>query len=338
MYNIYDVFENYKFERIIGHDFDKIQEYIENFSINNRTIVLEGYLDDIIDFEPVTEGLKEIGGKIIEFIKGLLAKMQEWFKKVIGIFSKKQNGQEYEKAANAEIQNANANKTSQKIDIKNKSNDDNKKQPKQQNTLKICNTIWDVLDQCTIKVRAPRDLVDGNRPLEVSSEVLKTTNKIMETLKDGLTASGKIDVDRLSAEIDKLTGEESRKEVTDKTGGKALNNPENYAEVWVKEISYSVKWYMLSKNSVVSTLKSMENSMKKEMNDYMTLVKNITNLNKIEETSTSRVEGIVKKAINISMGLIRSAVQRIGRVYNICESICNKAKADYIGKGGTANF
>lgn len=101
MYNIYDVFENYKFNKLVNDDFNKIIEFTENYNIYEKTVVMEGYLDDLIDFEPVTEGVKDVFDKIIEFIKSVWRKIKEWIGKVIGIFRKKDK--DYVKKADAEV-------------------------------------------------------------------------------------------------------------------------------------------------------------------------------------------------------------------------------------------
>lgn len=101
MYNIYDVFENYKFNKLVNDDFNKIIEFTENYNIFEKTIVMEGYLDDLIDFEPVTEGVKDVFDKIIEFIKSVWRKIKEWIGKVIGLFRKKDK--DYVKKSDAEV-------------------------------------------------------------------------------------------------------------------------------------------------------------------------------------------------------------------------------------------
>ena len=62
---------------------------------------MEGYLDDLIDFEPVTEGVKDVFDKIIEFIKSVWRKIKEWIGKVIGLFRKKDK--DYVKKSDAEV-------------------------------------------------------------------------------------------------------------------------------------------------------------------------------------------------------------------------------------------
>ena len=101
MYNIYDVFENYKFNKLVNDDFNKIIEFTENYNIYEKTVVMEGYLDDLIDFEPVTEGVKDVFDKIIEFIKSVWRKIKEWIGKVIGLFRKKDK--DYVKKSDAEV-------------------------------------------------------------------------------------------------------------------------------------------------------------------------------------------------------------------------------------------
>ena len=115
MYNIYDVFENYKFNKLVNDDFNKIIEFTENYNIYEKTVVMEGYLDDLIDFEPVTEGVKDVFDKIIEFIKSVWRKIKEWIGKVIGIFRKKDK--DYVKKSDAEVK-----AIGEKIDSHEKSN------------------------------------------------------------------------------------------------------------------------------------------------------------------------------------------------------------------------
>jgi hypothetical protein len=101
MYNIYDVFENYKFNKLVNDDVNKIIEFTENYNIFEKTVIMEGYLDDLIDFEPVTEGVKDVFDKIIEFIKSVWRKIKEWIGKVIGLFRKKDK--DYVKKSDAEV-------------------------------------------------------------------------------------------------------------------------------------------------------------------------------------------------------------------------------------------
>ena len=115
MYNIYDVFENYKLNKLVNDDFNKIIEFTENYNIYEKTVVMEGYLDDLIDFEPVTEGVKDVFDKIIEFIKSVWRKIKEWIGKVIGLFRKKDK--DYVKKSDAEVK-----AIGEKIDGNEKSN------------------------------------------------------------------------------------------------------------------------------------------------------------------------------------------------------------------------
>lgn len=91
MYNIYDIFESYKFNRLLDHDFNRIEEYINNFSIYNNHVIMEGYLDDLLEFSPVYEGIGDVVNKVVEFIKACWRKIKEWLDKVINLFRGKQS-------------------------------------------------------------------------------------------------------------------------------------------------------------------------------------------------------------------------------------------------------
>ena len=101
MYNIYDAFESFKFERIMNHDFLQVEECIKNFNVYEDRAIMEGYLDDLLNFENVTEGVKEIKNgvksgvdKVIKFIKECWRRIKEWFGKVIGHFKKQKSAKE----------------------------------------------------------------------------------------------------------------------------------------------------------------------------------------------------------------------------------------------------
>ena len=124
MYNIYDIFESYKFNRLLDHDFNRIEEYINNFSIYSNHVVMEGYLDDLLEFSPVYEGIGDVVNKVVEFIKACWRKIKEWLDKVFGLFRKREGSvaeldkqiQETNKQGEQKVKNDDAPKSSEKED------------------------------------------------------------------------------------------------------------------------------------------------------------------------------------------------------------------------------
>lgn len=142
MYNIYDIFESYKFNRLLDHDFNRIEEYINNFSIYNNHVVMEGYLDDLLDFSPVYEGIGDVVNKVVEFIKACWKKIKEWLDKVFGLFRKREGSvaeldkqiQETNKQGEQKVKNGDEPKSSEKEEKdeeKKEEKDEEKKEEKE---------------------------------------------------------------------------------------------------------------------------------------------------------------------------------------------------------------
>lgn len=323
MYNIYDAFENFKFERIMNHDFLQVKECIDNFNIHENQVIMEGFLDDILDYEPVTEGVKDVAKKIIDFIKEVWRKIKEWFKNVIGHFKKQKSvkaeceekiKQVNEKAKDAPAAPASAAPApAAKKDNRSAREIYKEKSSKTRAARRECHSLEEVLHNSNLSVKLfaidqkltdlPPIVREGLENMQDAAEQLISGEMEFEEFDENCTADGEL-------------GKRMTK----------LNEKVESESVPVKNHVDFIMSVLNDKDDVVKTLQQMEKDNDNIMNGYIKMCQNI---GQGAQDHFDAVAARIKKALNMSTQCIKDAVGTIGRLFGICNGIAKKATAEY---------
>ena len=352
MNNIQSVFESYKMNKLLYNDFDKIESYINDFSIYNNYNVMEGYLNDLIDFEPVTESLADIGKKVIEFLKTCWNKLKEWFRKFIGLFSKKsdepaelnkkiqETNEKMENINNGKIKSNNdslkqaADQIKQIDDQMNKNNEELDKALKNVEELiaqidtrkfeKECMDINDAIRNTKMKVNVHHinnpqvyidlssDLVDGIKSIVDEIERPEIHNTAYSYLKNKFNVND-------SGSVDMRPWTE-----------KILGNPDKdpKSEKFVKDLAGNIIEMLEKHGEVVHVLKGMEKSgeiiVKNLIDSAQKAFRENGNEEKADELAVD-----YRTLMNAVANGFKLLAQNLAYHHGVCLSIARKVEAEY---------
>lgn len=314
MYNIYDAFENFKFERIMNHDFLQVKECIDNFNIHENQVIMEGFLDDILDYEPVTEGVKDVAKKIIDFIKEVWRKIKEWFKNVIGHFKKqksvKAECEEKIKQVNDKAKDAPA---AAKKDNRSAREIYKEKSSRSRAAKRECHSLEEVLHNSNLTVKMipidqkltelPPVVKEGLEEIQDAAEQLISGEIELEDFDKACTADGE-----LGKRMTKLSEKVESEAVPVK----------NHVDIIMSVLN--------DKDDVVKALQQIEKDNDNIMNGYIKMCQNI---GQGAQDHFDAVAARIKKALNLSTQCIKDTIGTVGRLFGICNGIAKKATAEY---------
>ena len=326
MYNIYDAFEEFKFNRIMNHDFLQVEECIKNFDIYENHVVMEGFLDDLLDFQPVTEGVKDVFKKIIDFIKEVWRKMKEWFKNVIGHFKKNKSVKEEceqkikkanEKAADAPKADA-PKADAPKKDTRTAREIYKEKSSKTRAARRECHSLEEVLHNSNLSIKSFELIDNGFRLSEYPPMVKELLDGIQEIVEDVFYDNG-VTVAEFNEGLNKLVdGMPLGKRATRQSDKASESVPVNKHVDMIMDI-------LNSKDDVIKALQQIE----KQNDDYMKgFIKMCENSN-MENNKEGECTAAIKRALNISTQMIKSMIGSIGRAFGACNAVAKKATAEY---------
>lgn len=320
MYNIYDAFENFRFERIMNHDFLQVKECIDNFNIHENQVIMEGYLDDILDYEPVTEGVKDVAKKIIDFIKEVWRKIKEWFKNVIGHFKKqksvKAECEEKIKQVNEKAKDAPAAAPAApaaKKDNRSAREIYKEKSSKTRAARRECHSLEEVLHNSNLTVKM----------LPVEQKLTELPPVVREELEEIQDAAAQLISEEMELEdFDKALASEGQlgKRMT------KLSEKVESESVPVKNRVDIIMSVLNDKDDVVKALQQIEKDNDNIMNGYIKMCQNI---GQGAQEHFDAVAARIKKALNISTQCIKDTIGTVGRLFGICNGIAKKATAEY---------
>lgn len=322
MYNIYDAFENFKFERIMNHDFLQVKECIDNFNLHENYVIMEGFLDDILDYEPVTEGVKDVAKKIIDFIKELWRKIKEWFKNVIGHFKKQKSvkaeceekiKQVNEKAKDAPAAPAPAAAPAAKKDNRSAREIYKEKSSKTRAARRECHSLEEVLHNSNLTIKM----------IPIDQKLTELPPTVREGLEDIQDAVEKL----ISGEVDFEEFDEAC--TADGELGKRMTKLSEKVEsesVPVKNRVDIIMSVLNDKDDVVKALQQMEKDNDNIMNGYIKMCQNI---DQGAQEHFDAVAARIKKALNLSTQCIKDTIGTVGRLFGICNGVAKKATAEY---------
>ena len=332
MYNIYDAFEEFKFNRIMNHDFLQVEECIKNFDIYENHVVMEGFLNDLLDFQPVTEGVKDVFKKIIDFIKEVWRKMKEWFKNVIGHFKKNKSVKEEceqkikkanEKAATAPApaQKADAPKAdTPKKDNRSAREIYKEKSSKTRAARRECHSLEEVLHNSNLSIKGFGLLDNGFKLNEYPPMVKEMLEAIQEIVEEVFYDKG-MTVAEFNEALNKCVEGMSLalgKRASRQTGKESESLP-------VKKYVDMIMDVLNSKDDVIKALQQIE----KQNDDYMQgFIKMCENSN-MENNKEGECTAAIKRALNMSTQMIKSMIGTIGRAFAACNAVAKKATAEY---------
>ena len=317
MYNIYDAFENFKFERIMNHDFLQVKECIDNFNIHENQVIMEGFLDDILDYEPVTEGVKDIAKKIIDFIKEVWRKMKELFKNVIGHFKKqksvKAECEEKIKQVNEKAKDAPAAEPAAKKDNRSAREIYKEKSSKTRAAKRECHSLEEVLHNSNLSVKL----------LAVDQKITELPSIVREGLEEVQVAAEQL----ISGEME--LEDFDRECAADGELGKRMRKLMEKVESESVPVKNHVDFIMSvinDKDDVVKALQQIEKDNDNIMNGYIKMCQNI---GQGAQDHFDAVAARIKKALNISTQVVKDTIGTVGRLFGMCNGIAKKATAEY---------
>lgn len=352
MNNIQSVFEEYKMNRLLYDDFNRIESFINDFSINNTYKVMEGYLDGILDFEPVTESLADIGKKVIDFLKACWNKLKEWFRKFIGLFSKKssepaeldkkikETNEKMENINNGKINSNNdslkraADQIKQIDDQMNRNNEELDKALKNVEELiaeidtrkfeKKCIDLNDAIRNTTMKVKI-HHINDPHDYTDLASDLVDGIKSIIEEIE--------------RPEIHHTAYSYLKKRFSINEGGsvdmrpwaeKILGNPdkETKSNKFVKDLADSIIPMLERHDEIVHVLKGMEKSgeimVEKLINSAQKAFREKGNEEKADELAVD-----YRTLMNAVANGFKLLAQNLAYHYGVCLSIAKKVEAEY---------